>query len=161
MRLLTLTVLAVALAFSTVSTVARAETEAEKQAELLLEATNMESVLSSTISQTLDLYLQQSPELAPYKNVMLEFFAKYMSYDSLKPELIDTYTEVFTADELKEINAFYQTDVGRKAIAKMPELMAKGSRIGARRVQQNMGELQAMIKAESERLQAAQGEKQE
>ena len=35
----------------------------------------------------------------------------------------------------------------------MPSLMAQGGQIGAARVQANIGELQAMIKAESERLQ--------
>ena len=75
-----------------------------------------------------------------------------MSYESIKPELIKMYSEAFTASELKEIIAFYSTDVGQKSIQKMPALTAQGAQLGATRVQQNIGDLQAMIEAEAERL---------
>jgi hypothetical protein len=76
-----------------------------------------------------------------------------MSWESLKPEFLKIYANAFTATELREINKFYATDTGKKTIENMPALMAQGAQIGAVRVQENIGELQAMIKAESERLQ--------
>ncbi|MGM0768499.1 MAG: DUF2059 domain-containing protein [Pseudomonadota bacterium] len=141
------------LAFLCVSSTASADTASEKEAEKLLSLVGMEKALEQSMSQMLDLQIQQNPALAPYKEVMLEFIRKYMSYESLKPDMLKMYSEAFTADELKQINSFYATDVGKKTIEKMPTLMAQGSQIGAARVQENIGELQAMIKAESERIQ--------
>ena len=69
-------------------------------------------------------------------------------------DIMVKHPEAFTAAELIKINEFYSTDAGQKAIEKMPELMTKGGMIGASRVQENLGELQDMIKAEAERLQA-------
>ena len=44
----------------------------------------MEQALEQSISQMLQIQLQQNPALAPYKNIMLQFFKKHMSYENLK-----------------------------------------------------------------------------
>ena len=134
-----------------------ADNDSRKEAELLLSTMGLDEALEQSISQMLDVQLQQNPTLAPFKQVMLKFFNKHMSYESLKPEMITIYAEAFTSTELKEINAFYKTPTGAKTIEKLPELMAKGGQIGAQRVQDNIHELQDMIKVESERIQKLQG----
>jgi hypothetical protein len=146
------------LAFLCVSSISSADTASEKEAEKLLSIMGMEQVLEQSISQMLDVQLQQNPALAPYKGVMLEFFSKHMSYESLKPDMLKIYSNEFTAEELKKINSFYATDVGKKTIEKMPILMVQGGQIGAARVQENIGELQEMIKVESERIQNLQSQ---
>ena len=133
-----------------------ADNNSKKEAEILLSTMGMDTALEQTISQMLDIQLQQNPTLAPFKQVMLRFFNKHMSYESLKPEMVAIYSEAFTSTELKEINAFYKTPTGSKTIEKIPELMAKGGQIGAQRVQDNIQELQEMIKVESERIQKLQ-----
>lgn len=72
--------------------------------------------------------------------------------ESLKPDLIKIYTETYSVTELRVINAFYATDTGKKTIKTMPELMAKAAQLGATRMQENIGELQEMIRVETERL---------
>ena len=146
------------LAFLCVSSISSADTASEKEAEKLLNIVGMDQALEQSISQMVDVQLQQNPALAPYKEVMLMFFAKHMSYESLKPEIVKIYSKVFTAEELRKINSFYATEVGKKTIEKMPALMAEGAQIGAARIQENMSELQAMIKAESERIQSSQAQ---
>jgi len=141
-----------------ISTISSADTASEVEAEKLLNIVGMEQVLEQSISQMLDVQLQHNTDLVPYKGVMLEFFAKYMSYESLKPDLLKMYSKAFTSEELKEINRFYATDTGKKAIEVMPALIAQGGQIGAMRVQDNIGELQAMIKAESERINNTQSQ---
>ena len=129
-----------------------ADEASEKEAEKLLDMMGMQEMMDQSVSQMLDIQLQQQPDLAPFKGVMIEFFNENMSYESIKPELIKIYSEAFTASELEEIIAFYSTDVGQKSIQKMPALTAQGAQLGATRVQQNIGDLQAMIEAEAERL---------
>ena len=141
-----------------VSSMSFADAASEKEAEKLLNMVGTQEVMEQSMSQMLDIQLQQNPALAPYKGVMMEFLNENMSYESLKPELIKMYSEEFTSSELREINAFYSTDVGKKSIEKMPTLMMQGGQLGATRVQENIGDLQAMIQAESERIQKLQSE---
>jgi hypothetical protein len=141
-----------------VSSMSLADAASEKEAEKLLDMVGTQAVMEQSMSQMLDIQLQQNPALAPYKGVMMEFLNENMSYESLKPELIKMYSEAFTSSELREINAFYLTDVGKKSIEKMPKLMMQGGQLGATRVQENINDLQAMIQAESERIQKLQSE---
>lgn len=129
---------------------------AKKEAETLLSTMGMETALEKSIETMLNIQMQQKPTLAPFKNVMLKFFKKHMSFESLKPDMIEIYADAFSASELREINAFYKTATGSKTIRLLPGLMAKGANLGSRRVQENITELQQMIKAEAERLQKAQ-----
>ncbi|WP_204355729.1 MULTISPECIES: DUF2059 domain-containing protein [Marinobacter] len=147
----TLKYLAFTLALAT-SSAALADAASTAEAEKLLDAINMEETLDRSISQMLDVQLNQQPSLKPYKDVMLRFFSKYMSYDNIKPDLVSIYADAFTAEELRELNAFYTTDIGQKAIRTMPDLMAKGAQMGAQRVQAHIGELRTMIAEEAERL---------
>ena len=140
------------------SSMSLADAASEKEAEKLLDMVGTQEVMEQSMSQMLDIQLQQNPALAPYKGVMMEFLNKNMSYESLKPDLVKMYSEEFTSSELREINAFYSTDVGKKSIEKMPTLMMQGGQLGATRVQENIGDLQAMIQAESERIQKLQSE---
>lgn len=122
------------------------------EAEKLLSIAGMQNALEESMDQMIALQIQQNPSLLPYQQVMKNFLNKHMSFDSMKTELIDIYAETFTAEELREINAFYLTDTGKKTIEKLPELMAKGGQIGVQRVQQNAAELESMIQAEAARL---------
>jgi hypothetical protein len=136
-----------------------ADDASKKEAEILLTTLELDKAFEQTAIQMIDAQVKQNPSLAPFKQVMLRFFSKYMNYDSLKPEMVEIYSEAFTASELKEIVAFYKTPTGRKSIKKMPELMAKGGQMGAQRVQDNIQELQEMIRIESEHIQELQNNK--
>lgn len=138
------------------SSITFADSASTKQAENLLNMMGMQDALEKSIEQTLQIQMQQNPTLVPFKDVMMKFFEKHMSYDSLKPDMIRIYADAFTASELQELIAFYRTPTGKKTIEKMPQLMAQGGQIGAKRVQDNIGELQQMIKDEAERLKNSQ-----
>lgn len=124
------------------------ETSHRKAAEDLLKATNVEKQLGDAIDQSVAVQVKANPQIAPKAGVLKKFFAKYLSWETLKDDLTKVYTDVFTEDELKQITAFYNTPVGKRVVAKMPELMGKGMELGVRRVQENQGELIRMLKEE-------------
>ena len=140
------------------SNAALADAESIKEAEQLLVTLGTEAALEQSMSQMIDVQLQKNPGLTAYREVMMAFFNKYTSYDSLKLEMAESFAGEFTLAELKEINNFYASDVGQKVVHKMPQLMAEGAQLGVMRAQEHIGELQAMIKAESERIQASESE---
>jgi hypothetical protein len=76
---------------------------------------------------------------------------KHMSWESLKADTIQIYMAEFTEKELDELNRFYETALGRKMVEKMPTLMGKGAELGAKRVQDNMPELQSAIAEEAKK----------
>jgi len=139
-----------------VSAPAMADKASEAAAERLFASMDMQSAMATVIDTTLDTQIAQKPELAPFKGVMHDFFAKYMSYEALKPQLIEAYAAEFTATELNEAADFYETPTGKKLLAKLPVLMAKGAEIGIAAVQGHVPELQAALQAEAKRLQALQ-----
>lgn len=125
--------------------------EARKTAEELLSIVGIEQNLEKSIDQMLAVQLQQNPAMEPYKEIMRKYLNKYMSYETLKPDLVAIYAETFTTSELNELVAFYKSKTGRKVIEVMPVLMTKGAQMGISRVQSNIAELQEMIKVEAEK----------
>ena len=140
-----------------VSSTALGDEASHRQAAAnLLNFSGIKQALDKSIEQMLIIQIRQRPTLAPYKGVMLQFLEKYMSFESLKENLVVIYVEEFTENELNEIVAFYRTPTGRKTIAKLPVLAARGAQLGVSRVQQNISELEAMIDAETQRIQKLQ-----
>ncbi len=129
-----------------------AASAAQKEAEKLLNTVGMDKMFNQSIQQMLNIQMKQNPQLEPYKDVMLKFFNKYMSYSSLKSDIIKIYTDAYTQNELKDINNFYSTQTGKKTIKLMPMLMMKGNQLGVKRVQSHIQELQEMIDEETRRL---------
>lgn len=126
----------------------------QKAAEEMLTLMNMDAVMTRSIDEMLKAQIQANPTIAPFENVMKRFFAKHMSWNSLKPDMVKLYMDAFSEEELNELAKFYQTPTGKKAVQAMPELMGKGAQIGTQRVQQNMPELQAAIAEEAKKYQS-------
>lgn len=122
-----------------------------KAAEQMLAILDTPNLLKQSIDQMVAIQVQQNPTMAPYEGALREFLGKYMSWDSLKPDLIQLYMDEFSEAELGEINKFYQTPAGKKMVGKLPTLMAKGAQLGARRMQEHMPELQATIEAQAKK----------
>jgi hypothetical protein len=114
-------------------------------AEDLFRTMKFDTLMDQAIDTILKAQAEQKPELAKVQDVVRPFLAKYMSWDALKPQLVAIYTDTFTEAELREVNAFYKTPTGQKAITAMPALMQKGMAIGQKAVQDHIGELQDAI----------------
>lgn len=117
----------------------------EAATKKLFDAMHMEETTAKTLKQINDQQVEANPTIAPYREIMLEFMNKYISWASLESEMTKIYMEAFTEDELNELAAFYATPTGQKAIKSMPELLVKGAAIGEQRVQEHMPELQQKI----------------
>lgn len=119
-----------------------ADAAAEKEAEALLDATNMSAVLEQTVTTTVNQLIQSQPALAQKRTVLVQFFKKTLDYEVLKPEIVKIYARYYTAQELREIAAFYRTPVGQKSLRLMPQLMGDSMLLSQRRVQAALPELQ-------------------
>jgi len=124
------------------------ENSHRKAAETLLLVMGVDKNVPKLAEQVVEGQLQQHPQLAPQREVMQRFLHKYLNWDSVKEETILVYTHEFTEKELKQLTAFYQTPVGKKASEKMPQLAFVSGQIGLQRAQEHQAELRQMLEAE-------------
>jgi hypothetical protein len=68
-----------------------------------------------------------------------------MSWDTLQEPMIALYGNVFSEDELLDIIAFYQTDVGQKMLKRQPELMQGVMVMMQQQMQQLMPKMKSLI----------------
>ena len=127
------------------------------EAIALLGLMNMAETLEHSLDQMLEIQLQGNAALAPFKDIMRAFLAKYMSWEGLKEDFIRIYVDSFSAQELRDLADFYRTPTGVKAVYLLPSLSSQGAKIGQRRVQEHMGELEALVKQRALELQAGAG----
>ncbi len=124
---------------------ARVYRDATEAAEALLELMDMQTILAQSTDQMLDLQIKQNPALAPLRSTMRKFMDTYVSWSALKQDIIAMYAEAFDKAELEQMIVYYRSDVGQKSVKTMPELMKKGAALGAKRVEENLPELQKML----------------
>lgn len=127
---------------------ARAD-EASHRAAILefFKLTEIERLLQQGTDASLQAQIQMNPGLAQYAPQLKEFMAKHMSWKALQDDFVRIYMKSFNEAEIKQIIAFYKTDVGRKLVVELPKLMQQGMQLGATRVQQHMPELLKSLQA--------------
>jgi uncharacterized protein len=145
MRIRVLTCLTLAFLFAAGAQAQQPSASHVQAVEEMLQVMNVSVALDRTIDLMLQAQIDANPEIKPYEDIMRQFLAKYLSWESLKPEMIQMYAEAFTEPELHELAAFYRTPLGQKAMTKMPELVQKGSAMGQKAVQDHLPELQEAI----------------
>ncbi len=121
----------------------------KKAANEFLNTMDIDTLLSQSIEATMQLELKNNPVLRPYESTLRKFYNTYMSGESLREDFIKLYTDTFTEKELNDMNDFYKTSTGQKAIKATPALMVKGAEIGQQRVMENIDQLKIMIEEEA------------
>ncbi|WP_146910308.1 DUF2059 domain-containing protein [Arenimonas daejeonensis] len=163
MKRLAIPLLSVLLAFSHAAPAEQSSqraSEAHIEAGKLLDVMKADASMQAMMNAMLDAEMQQKPELVPYRKVMTDFFAKYMSYAVLRDDLVAIYASEFTAEELRAAREFYATPAGSKFLEVTPRLIQMSADLGVRRVQENLPELKAMVAAEQARLAQLEAEAQ-
>ncbi|AXX91864.1 hypothetical protein CPU12_06020 [Malaciobacter molluscorum LMG 25693] len=130
--------------------------EAHDEAEKIITLINKNNNYDKIVEQLLKVQMQIKPQLRPFENVLREFFAKYINFNSIKEDLISLYTNRFTADELKEIRKFYESPVGKKTITELPKITYESNQIGIRKVQAHQEELKQMLQKQVELMKEKQ-----
>jgi len=69
--------------------------------------------------------------------------------DEILAETVPIYARTFSADELKQMTAFYRTPVGAKMLAATPQLMAQGMQVGQQVVARRIGPVMQKMQQES------------
>lgn len=74
-----------------------------------------------------------------------DFFNKYLPPNGFKENMARLYAEAFTENELKQLTDFYNSPLGKKVTATLPELMQKGITLDQQVIASHNAELQSVI----------------
>ena len=116
-----------------------------KAAENLLIVMEVDKSLPKVVEQVVENHMQQTPQLAPQREVLQRFLTKYVNWESVKEETITAYTHEFTEPELKKLTEFYKTPLGKKANEKLPQLAFIAGQVGLKKAQAHEMELRQML----------------
>ena len=100
------------LALSLLSLSASAEEKSSLEAtHELFEAMNLAVTFEETITKIVDVQIRQKPQIAPFRQVMLDFMRKHMGWESMKPDMAGLYTDRFTTEEILELKNTLKTSI--------------------------------------------------
>jgi hypothetical protein len=116
-------------------------------AEQLLVASDAENAMRRGMQRMMDVQAEQNPVLASMRDILEDFYARHMGWEQMKPEMVRVYTSTFSEAEIRELTAFYRTEIGRKMAERMPEIMARSTEMSQRILQEHMPELTQKIMA--------------
>jgi uncharacterized protein len=68
-----------------------------------------------------------------------------LSWDKLRPLMVQVYTETFTQEEVEGLTAFYESAVGRAYVDKQPIAMQRAGQLIGARMQVIMQKMQASL----------------
>ena len=122
--------------------------KANSEALTLLATMNMKESYEGMITRITQMQVQSNPQLKSIEPTIHTFFTKYMGWEAQRGDIAALYAKNYTAEELKELNKFYQTPLGQKTVQLMPQLAAAGAQIGQSKMMEHMPEMKAMIEAE-------------
>jgi uncharacterized protein len=132
---------------------ARAQSPAQlAAARELMEVLQIGPTMAAGSTAMIELQVQQNPLLAPYRKVMLDWAAKYLTPEAAVPEIAAVYARNFSEGELRELTAFYRTPTGQKFVSQQPELTRQGAAVGQRLAAAHQAELEEMIRARAAEL---------
>ncbi|HSS51757.1 MAG TPA: DUF2059 domain-containing protein, partial [Thermoanaerobaculia bacterium] len=118
----------------------------------LLEAMDLDRGTTAMANATLDAQIQNDPSLAPYRDVFQKWIEKYLSWEIMKPRMIDLYMAAFTEPEMRDLIAFYKSPTGKKALAQIPVLMQQSLTIGMEMANQHQADLEEMVRVRKEEI---------
>ena len=120
----------------------------------LFKSLKLQDSIDNTAAAMVDSEIAHNPPLAPYRDVMLSWLRKYMTWDAILPELTQLYAETYTEGEMKALAMFYSSPIGQKALAKTPELLSRTAALGAKVSQPHQAELNTQLTARRDALRA-------
>ena len=130
--------------------------------EELLHVSKVDQMLEPTIQQLDSMLEQQFAKLAEskddkrilkkYRKRLVRLVRSKMKWEMMKADIVDIYVNVYTEDEVKEVTKFYQSPIGQKLIAKMPQVMQEAMTVSQKNLQRLMPEIQKISREMAEEL---------
>ena len=123
-----LVILPLLVVFSFVMTVqADVAPEKRKEIEKLLRLTGVEKLSEQMANQMLTSFRTQMPQVP---EAFWTKFQQKMNTHDLVEKVIPVYDKYYSLEDLKAVNAFYESPAGQKVLSTLPQVMQETMKIG-------------------------------
>ena len=108
---------------------ARADVSPEKRKEIekMLRLTGMEKLMGQMETQLIASLKAQMPQAS---QLFWTKFEQRINTRELIEKLIPLYDKYYTTEDIRAVNAFYETPTGQKLISTLPQLMQEAMKVG-------------------------------
>jgi uncharacterized protein len=124
-----------------------AEVDPAKDAEIrkMIQKSGVEKTMGLVMNRMFDSFKAQNPSLPPEFWMRIE---SEMDMKDLVTQLIPIFAQYYSIDDLKAINAFYDSPAGRHMIEVQPQITTQAMQVGQQWGQKLGGKIVAEIQAE-------------
>jgi hypothetical protein len=127
--------------------------EAVALAEKLTVAFHVRAAFDQHIQRVVMARIQGQNELVSYKDVLLEFYNKFLGWEAIRPPTVASYIKNFSEEELSQLLAFYSSDLGQKSVSLLPGIASAVLEVGMLEAVKNEELLQEMVNQKNELFQ--------
>jgi len=99
---------------------------------------------SNLLDAMVEAKIQESPEVEPYRDVLLEWARKLSSPEVMGPPMAAAFAKEFSLSELHEVIAFYTSPTGQRFLARAPEIFLE---LAQKMTAERRAELDELVKA--------------
>jgi hypothetical protein len=101
--------------------------EKRKEVEKMLRLTGMEKLVTQMEHQMISAFQKQIPDVS---EDFWSRFEKKLDVRELIEKIIPVYDKYYTLEDLKAVNAFYESPAGQKILSTLPQVMQEAVKIG-------------------------------
>ncbi|MDC8830599.1 DUF2059 domain-containing protein [Alteromonas gilva] len=144
--------------------VSAADDARREKVAALLEATNADAVIDqiytsldgmfANMAKQYNIKESERPAFNAHMQKVQRLMRQEMGWQQLRDPMIELYLTHYTDQEIDGMLAFYQSDVGKAMVDKMPAVMAGSMQISQNMMQSVMPKLQALSEEYRQELQA-------
>lgn len=131
--------------FLTAAALAAAPVSHRQAALEMMQASGVPEMLERAFAAQLETQFKALPELEKIRSQLTEFYRKAFAFKELEKDLCALYMKHYTADELRQITAFYRTPAGRKKARVDGVLSAELGTLFLRHSEKKFPELQKLL----------------
>ncbi len=96
----------------------------QKLATELLDVSGSKEQIEQAFAKSAEIMLKDNKD-PEKKKAVTAIFNKYFSWETMSPEFVRIYSEVYSAEDMQRLGKFYASEAGRIMLEKQPEVMGK------------------------------------
>ncbi|MES2745149.1 MAG: DUF2059 domain-containing protein [Bdellovibrionota bacterium] len=124
----------------------------QKLATELLDVSGSKEQIEEAFAKSAEIMLKDNKD-PEKKKAVAAIFNKYFSWETMAPEFVRIYSEVYSVEDMQRIGKFYASDAGRIMLEKQPELMGKTmetmQKLNEKNLPKMMEEMQKVLPAKA------------
>ncbi|UJR10894.1 hypothetical protein I4U23_015082 [Adineta vaga] len=92
-------------------------------------------------NDVLESHIASDPTLAAYKSEILKFINTFLSFQSLRPHIVEIYRDLYTTSDINGLIKFYSSPLGKKFLEKETQTELRLTALVEKKLQEQMPQI--------------------